>query len=125
MSLETMTPATDWEPSDHTETVETFRALAGEITIKVWGGDWCGDTQDQLPEFAAALDAAGIPRDDIEMFPVDENKQGPGVDEYGIEYIPTIVIEQDGTEQARFVESAAVPPAEYLAEKLQTTVLKS
>ena len=39
--------------------------------------------------------------------------------EYDIEYIPTIVIERDGEEIARFVEDEPQPPIVHLAEQLE------
>lgn len=116
MRLETMTP-TD-EPGVGQDVIETLSRLDAAVTFKVWGGDWCKDCRALLPPFAAALEAAGIDGDRIEHYPVDRDKRGEGTDEYGIEYIPTIVVEVDGKEVARFVESEVVPPAEYLAERL-------
>mgnify|MGYP000123806481 CR=1 FL=1 len=114
MSLETMQPADSWSGSD-----EVRERLGREgLTYLVWGADWCGDCQGQLPAFAAALDAAGVPADRIEQFPVDDDKQGEGVDEYGIEFIPTVVVEREGEEIARFVEEEPVPIADYLAEAI-------
>jgi len=114
MTLETMQPADTWNGSDE---VPERLGRAG-LTYLVWGADWCGDCQDQLPAFAAALDAAGVPADRIEQFPVDDDKRGAGVDEYDIEYIPTVVVERDGAEIARFVEEEPVSIAEYLAERI-------
>jgi len=114
MSMETMQPTAEW---DGDAEVRDALGRAG-LTYKVWGADWCGDCQEQLPPFAAALDAAGVPADRIEQFPVDDDKQGDGVDEYGVEFIPTVVVERDGTEVARFVEDADVPIAEYLAARI-------
>jgi len=142
MSLDTMQPTPTWDPDSHEETVETFEAIADEITVKVWGGDWCKDCRAALPDFAAALEAAGVPEDSIEHYPVekddDGSKIGPGVEEYGIEYIPTIVVERegvraseasagssgeqsesDGEELVRFVESEDVPAAIWLADRLR------
>ena len=123
MTLETMRPTPTWDASAHGETVETLSALADETTVTVWGADWCGDCRSQLPEFAAALDAAGIPEDRIEQLPVekreDGSKTGPKVEEYGIEYIPTVVLERDGEELARFVEEEPVPIAVYLADRIE------
>jgi len=114
MSLETMQPADSWSNSD-----EVRERLGREgLTYLVWGADWCGDCRGQLPAFAAALDAAGVPADRIEQFPVDDDKQGERVDEYGIEFIPTVVVEREGEEIARFVEEEPVPIAEYLAEAI-------
>ena len=39
-------------------------------------------------------------------------------EEYGIELIPTVIVERDGEEVARFVESEDRPIAEYLAAQL-------
>ncbi|WP_331232783.1 TlpA family protein disulfide reductase [Natronorarus salvus] len=123
MTLETMRPTPTWDATAYRETVETFESVREEITVKVWGADWCGDCRGQLPEFAAALDAAGVSDDRIEQLPVekreDGSKEGPDVEEYGIEYIPTVVIERDGEELARFVEEEPVPIAVYLADRIE------
>ncbi len=101
---------------------EAIDVLADDsLTFRVWGGDWCGDCTSQLPAFAAALGAAGVPDERIEQYPVekvDGEKRGPGMDEYGVEFIPTVVVERDGTEVARFVESADASIAAFLAAEL-------
>jgi thiol-disulfide isomerase/thioredoxin len=123
MKLETMEPDPVWDPAAHEEAVETLAAWAEAAVFRVWGGDWCGDCRGQLPQFGAALEAAGVPEDRIEHYPVekeeDGSKTGPGVEEYGITLIPTVVVEADGEELARFVEEEPVPIAEYLAEQLR------
>ncbi len=117
-----MSPNPVWSADAYGETVETLRA-ADDVTYKVWGGDWCKDCRAQLPDFAAALRAADVPDERIEDFPVekdeDGNKVGPGVEEYGVEYIPTIVVERGGEELVRFVESEDVPAAVYVADALR------
>ena len=118
--LETMSPNPAWDADAYEDTVETWRRLSDDVTVKVWGGDWCGDCRGQLPDFAAALEAAGV--EDIEHYPVervDGEKQGPGVEEYGIELIPTVVVEDaERAELARFVEEEDRPIAVWLAERL-------
>ncbi|HET7324093.1 MAG TPA: thioredoxin family protein [Halococcus sp.] len=116
MSLETMIPNPDRDTDE--EALETFAAQADELTIRVWGADWCGDCQELLPDFAAVLDAAGISDERIETYAVNREKEGKLVEEYGIEYIPTIIIEREGQEVARFVESEPEPPSVFLAEQL-------
>lgn len=118
--LETLEPDPDYDSDAHADAIDVLGAEA--YTFKVWGGDWCGDCQDQLPQFGAALDAADVPEDRIEQYPVekadDGSKIGPEVDAYDVELIPTVVVERDGTELARFVEEEALPIADYLAERL-------
>jgi thiol-disulfide isomerase/thioredoxin len=118
--LETMRPNPAWSADAYEDVVE---ALSEEgLVFHVWGGDWCGDCRGQLPDFGAALDAAGVPDDRVHHYPVekeaDGSKTGPLVEEYGIELIPTVVVERDGEEVARFVEAERAPIAVYLAERL-------
>jgi len=118
--LETMRPNPAWSADAHEDAVE---ALAEEgLVFRVWGGDWCGDCRGQLPDFGAALDAAGVPDDRVHHYPVekadDGSKIGPLVEEYGIERIPTVVVERDGEEVARYVENEDRPIAAYLASRL-------
>jgi thiol-disulfide isomerase/thioredoxin len=121
MTLETLAPAADVDADAFDDAV--LAALgADDYVFKVWGGDWCGDCQRQLPAFGAALAAAGVPDDRIEAYPVTkgpDGKEGELVGEYGIELIPTVVVESpEGEELARFVEEADVPIAEHLADGL-------
>ncbi|MGM0448692.1 MAG: TlpA family protein disulfide reductase [Methanobacteriota archaeon] len=121
MTLETLAPAADVDADAFDDSV--VEALAtDEYVFKVWGGDWCGDCQRQLPEFGAALAAAGVPDDRIEAYPVTKGpngKEGELVEKYDIELIPTVVVKSpDGEELARFVEEEAVSIAEYLADRL-------
>ncbi|MGM0606344.1 MAG: thioredoxin family protein [Halobacteriota archaeon] len=123
-TLDTLRPDPDWDPDGYEEAIEVLGASG--LVFKVWGGDWCIDCQRQLPPFAAALEAAGVDRESIEHYPVTKNddgsKDGPGVDEYGIERIPTVVVERDGEAVARFVEEAAEPIALALAAQLKSAV---
>jgi len=120
MTLETMRPNPARDAEAHAETVETWRRLGDDLVVKVWGADWCGDCRGQLPDFAAALEAAGVSR--VEQHAVereDGEKYGPGVEEYEIELIPTVVVEDAaGEELARFVEEEDQPIAVWLAERL-------
>jgi len=119
MALETLEPNPVWTAEAHEEPVDVLAAYSDEIVFKVWGGDWCSDCRAQLPDFGAALDAAGVPDDRIEQYELDRDKQGPGVEEYDVEHIPTVVVERDGEELFRFVESESVPIAVYLARRLE------
>jgi len=118
-TLATMEPDGEFDADANPDAVE---ALGREgLTYKVWGGDWCPDCTGQLPAFAAALSAAGVPADRVEQFPVetiDGEKDGPRMDEYGVTRIPTVIAFEDGEEVSRFVESADVGIATYLTREL-------
>jgi thioredoxin 1 len=118
MSLSTMEPTPTWDADAHADVVETFAAHRDRITVHVWGGDWCPDCRQQLPDFAAALRAAEIPDGAVHEHAVDRDKDGDLVDPYDVTHIPTVVVEVDGEEVARFVESGPQPIAETLADQL-------
>jgi len=114
-----MRPNPAWSRAGYEDALEVLSA--DDYAFKVWGGDWCVDCRQQLPDFAAALAAAGVPDGRIDHYPVErtpEGKEGPGVEEYGIDLIPTVVVEHGGEEVARFVEEADVPIAVALADRV-------
>lgn len=126
MSLETMRPNPTWDAASYEDAVDTLDAHSDDLVYRVWAGDWCKDCRKLLPDFGAALEAAGVPDDRIVEYALDQDKEGPGVDEYDVEYIPTIVVEHApagadgaGEEVTRFVESEDLPPAIWLAERLE------
>ncbi len=122
MPLETMEPNPVWVQDAYAETVDVFEAYGQDLMFRVWGGDWCKDCRSQLPDFGAALEAADVPDDNVVHYALDQDKQGPGVDEYDIELIPTVVVEHDGEEIARFVEEESVPVSVYLAERIEESL---
>ncbi|WP_247728546.1 TlpA family protein disulfide reductase [Halovivax limisalsi] len=120
MELETLRPNPAWDAASYEDAVDVLTTHRDDLVYRVWGGDWCKDCRALLPDFGAALDAADVPDDRIDHRPVDQEKEGPGVEAYGVEYIPTIVVEtEDGTVIARFVEEEDRPPAVYLAERIE------
>ncbi len=119
MPLETMEPNPVWVADAYADTVDVLSTYSDEVVFKVWCGDWCKDCRAKLPDFSAAIDAAGVPAANVEQFAVDEDKQGPGVSEYDIDRIPTVVVEHDGQEITRFVEDETVPIAVYLADEIE------
>ena len=94
------------------------------LHFSVWGADWCGDCRSRLPKLGAALAAAEVPPERLSVYPVtkqsDGSKAGPEVDTYGIELIPTVVIERAGAEVARVVEDAPESLAAALADQLRS-----
>lgn len=123
MPLETMTPDPEWDPAAHEAALETVRDVADRLSVSIWCGDWCGDCRRLLPPFAAAIDAIDLPESVVHVFAVekrsDGSKVGEQVDEYGIERTPTVILEIEGTEVARFEEGRSEAPIlETLADQL-------
>lgn len=118
--LSTMQPDPTWDAESYDAEVQ--RLARKGLTFRIWGGDWCPDCRQQLPQFAAALDAAGVPEARIQAYSVDrENgeKVGEGLEEYGVSLIPTVVVEDaSGEEIARYVEEEAKPIAGFLSDKI-------
>lgn len=117
-SLEVTRPDPTWDADAYEQTVATYADLEEDVRFLVWAADWCKDARRELPDFFAALDAAGISEDRIDVYELDREKNGELVDEYDVRYIATIVVERDGEELARFEESADLPAAEAIAAQL-------
>lgn len=58
-TLETMKPNPVWDADSWSDIGAVFSD--NTLTIRVWGGDWCDDCRRQLPDFAAAINAADVP----------------------------------------------------------------
>lgn len=113
MRLETMTPDPDWDPEGHSAELSVVEALGDRLVIRVWCGDWCGDCRSLLPPFGAALESIGL-LSAVQVYPVekqpDGSKVGDRVDAFQVERIPTVVVEIDGEEAARFEEGRTDRP---------------
>jgi len=119
--LSTMQPDPTWDEASHEADVATLGRDG--LTYRVWGGDWCPDCRNQLPQFAAALDAAAVADEHIHTYAVereDGEKVGQGLAAYDISLIPTVIVEdEDGEEIARYVEQEDRPIAAYLADAIE------
>ena len=121
MTLTLMQPTPTWDAEAHADAVSAFEALAADpdVTVTLWCRDNCPDCRRELPDFAAAVEAAGFPDERLRQVAVDDDNDGELTDEYGVERIPTIVVERDGAELVRFVEEEPLPAAQYLAAELR------
>ncbi|MBX0296509.1 thioredoxin [Haloarcula nitratireducens] len=122
-TLETLKPNPVWVEDAYDDTVDALRKRKDELEYHIWGGDWCIDCRAQLPDFGAALEAAGIPEERVHQYPVgredDGSKLWPKVEAYKIELIPTVIVERDDEEVARFVEEEPIPIAVHLVDQLE------
>ncbi len=92
-------------PADK-ETAEKVQPLLADVTVKVFMGTWCEDSQREVPAFFKALDLAGIDASKVQLITITEGKDAPEelIKDNGIEYVPTIIFEKEGKELGRIVE---------------------
>jgi hypothetical protein len=88
-------------------------AVAPGATVTIYLGSWCGDSRRELGRFWRALDLAGDPSGSrlpfkISYVGVDRAKKEPAALVQGNDllYVPTFVVQRDGREVGRIVESA-------------------
>ncbi len=88
--------------------IEILTPKFKDVTIKVFMGTWCSDSQREVPALYKILDVAKFDYTKLTMVAVSHDKDTPDHLEKGldIEYVPTIIIYKDDKEIGRFVEFA-------------------
>lgn len=95
--------------SNYTPTAEVLNAFEGaknKFQFLIFGGTWCGDTQNILPKFFKIQEQSGIADKDISFFGVDRSKQTLGnmASTFKITNVPTVIVLKDGKEVGRVIE---------------------
>lgn len=88
------------------ETLEKLKPLLKDVTITVFMGTWCEDSQRETPHFYKILDKAGFDESKLTLITVSEEKTTPqGLEEgKNITNVPTLIFNKDGKELGRIVE---------------------
>ena len=95
----------------NTEAIEQLKGTLNNYDLEVFFGSWCSDSQTHLPSLFAILDAVDYDLQQLEMVAVGDEgkwyKESPGGEHKGkdINYIPTIIVKENGKEVNRIVES--------------------
>ena len=86
--------------------IDSIKPLLKNVSIKVFMGTWCEDSQREVPALQKILEAADYKEDQVEMIAVTHDKDAPQEFEkdYELEYVPTIIFFKDGAEMNRIVE---------------------
>lgn len=88
--------------------VHKLKTSLSKYNIIVVMGTWCGDSKDMIPKLYKVLDATGYPvKEKLVMYGVDRAKTaGHGQEkQYGIEYVPVIILFDGAKEIGRITES--------------------
>ena len=109
-------PFANWfKPNYDSYVVDSFTCnfikplLAGK-SVTIFMGTWCGDSKREVPRVLKMLDCCGFSEKNITLVMVSNKdtlyKKSPQHEEAGrnIVRVPTIIIEQKGTEVGRIVE---------------------
>ncbi len=86
--------------------VEAFKKNGRSIHMIIFGGTWCEDTQNLLPQFYRLADASGYADSSITLVGVDRNKKTLDnlSDAFHITNVPTFIVMKDGKEIGRVIE---------------------
>jgi hypothetical protein len=86
--------------------VAAFKKHAAEFQLLIFGGTWCSDTQNLLPELYRLTDAAGYADSNITLIGVDTAKIS--LDNMSTTFhivdVPTFIVMKNGKEAGRVVE---------------------
>lgn len=75
--------------------------------VTIYFGTWCGDSIREVTRLWKAFDQAGPLPFEVKLVAVDRAKTAPGFTETAnLRYVPTIVVERNGHEVGRIIESA-------------------
>jgi len=89
-----------------TEVVEQLKKIDRPYKIVCVLGIWCPDSEDRVPPFLKALDAAQNPNLEVELYGVDRRKNDPhhSSEKYRAERVPTFILFSGGKEIGRMIE---------------------
>jgi thiol-disulfide isomerase/thioredoxin len=92
-----------------------------EIYFIVFMGTWCSDSRQLLPRFFKLLDDIAYPLSNVKIICVDRDKKSniEGEEDYGVSFVPTIIIYKGNDEVGRIVEF----PEKSLEEDIADIIL--
>ena len=99
------------------ETVASLRANDKQTGVTVVLGSWCPDSKNFVPKMLKALRAAGNDKLQVKIIGIDSQFHEPmeTIQQRRIVNVPTVIVEREGREIGRIVET---PAAETMEEDL-------
>jgi thiol-disulfide isomerase/thioredoxin len=106
------------------ETSDYLRDLKEPVTIQVFMGTWCEDAQMHVPVLFRALREAANPRITVRVIGMDYNMRDRDglVARYQVAFSPTFVVEYQGREVGRVIETPQQDAASDLVAILRSTL---
>ncbi|WOT04829.1 TlpA family protein disulfide reductase [Shewanella youngdeokensis] len=119
----------DWFSQEYTDYVADEAIIAKlhavteatEITVVI--GTWCSDCHRETPRFVRIMEQINNPLVTVKFIGVDREKQDPQglAANYDFTRIPTIIVEQNGSEIGRIVEKPTLTLEKDLAAILKAS----
>lgn len=105
----------NYEPNS--EAVSQIKANDKETRVTLAFGTWCPDSKNYIPRLLKALSVAGNARIQLKLIGIDNQFREPvaSVQPLQITNVPTVIVERDGREIGRIVET---PTAKTMEEDL-------
>jgi thiol-disulfide isomerase/thioredoxin len=94
--------------------VAAIRASAAEAKVTLLYGTWCPDSKNYIPRLIKALRAAGNDKIQVKLIGIDNQFREPAdaIQPRRITNVPTVIVERDGREIGRIVETPAAKTME-------------
>lgn len=99
-----------------TKVIRNFKSNFENKVIIIVLGTWCPDSRREMPRLLKILDFIEFPKDKTYFINVDRNKESAMGEEEGlnIEYVPTIIVYENGKELGRIIEAPKISLEEDL-----------
>ena len=95
----------EYKPND--KITPLLKDNLSKYNLIVFLGTWCDDSHYWVPKLAKLLAEINYPENQLSMYGVDRAKTTKGHEnvQYGITFVPTIIVLKDGIEAGRITES--------------------
>jgi len=102
------------------EVLDSAERMPADVSLLIFFGTWCHDSQREVPRMLKILEAVGVPEDNIQMVPLDFSKTDPGglAVANGVEFTPTFIVFRQQGEIGRIIEKPATTLEEAMVELL-------
>ena len=102
-----------WYDANHnsytpnTATITELKKHIGDVSVSIYMGTWCSDSQQHVPSFYKILEALNFDEQKVNLIALDRGKETPDhlEKDMNIERVPTFIFYRNGKELHRIVES--------------------